>query len=308
MLRVGLCCLFKNEPIFFKSTTARYASKLLLLKQDPHRYIGQLILHNIDALEETLKFCSQHGIGCFRINSLFLPLYTHPIHVYTLDQLDCSSRIYERLSFVKKEAETRNIRLTFHPDQFVVLNSVKKEVLQNSLKELEYHGLLAELIGADVITIHGGASYGNKRQALESLKNAFSFLSDCVRTKIALENDDRVFTPQDLLSACNELDVPLVYDVHHHRCNRDEWSIEEATRAALSTWKKEPLFHISSPSGGWASNRISCHADFIDVADMPKEWQSIDPLTVEVEAKSKELAVLQLRAQLIQREWSVFHF
>ena len=60
----------------------------------------------------------------------------------------------------------------------------------------------------------------------------------------------------------------MVYDVHHHRCKPDKYSIEEATRLALKTWKdaREPLFHISSPKTGWNSINPRNHSDFIDVS------------------------------------------
>jgi UV DNA damage endonuclease len=96
---------------------------------------------------------------------------------------------------------------------------------------------------------------------------------------------------------CSELGVPLVYDVHHHRCLPDRLSIEQATHEALKTWDREPLFHISSPREGWKKTRPQYHHDYIDPADFPDCWKGLD-ITVEVEAKAKELAVTRLLKQL----------
>jgi UV DNA damage endonuclease len=98
------------------------------------------------------------------------------------------------------------------------------------------------------------------------------------------------------LPICRSIGVPLVYDVHHHRCLPDELSIETATASAIETWSREPLFHISSPL---SRDNGSCrpHADYIEPSDFPLFWRDLK-ITVDVEAKAKELAVQRLAGQL----------
>jgi UV DNA damage endonuclease len=57
------------------------------------------------------------------------------------------------------------------------------------------------------------------------------------------------------------------------------------------------LFHISSPKDGWNALNTKKHHDYIDINDVPPSWLSMD-ITVEVEAKAKELAIQKLRADL----------
>ncbi len=95
-------------------------------------------------------------------------------------------------------------------------------------------------------------------------------------------------------------ELPVVYDVHHHRCLPDELSIEEATAAAIETWNREPLFHISSPLAGWSGPKPARHHDEIEIDDFPTCWAGLG-LTVEVEAKSKEVAVRKLHDQYKQK-------
>ena len=66
-----------------------------------------------------------------------------------------------------------DIRLSFHPDQFVVLSSPHPEVVANSIRELEYQARLAEAVGADVINIHAGGVYGDKPSALQRFSRCF---------------------------------------------------------------------------------------------------------------------------------------
>ena len=77
-------------------------------------------------------------------------------------------------------------------------------------------------------------------------------------------------------------------------------SEQAVTKQAIATWDREPLFHVSSPVEGWDGAKPERHHDFIDVKDVPKCWRGLR-LTVEVEAKAKEVAVLRLLKQLRER-------
>ncbi|HKK21055.1 MAG TPA: UV DNA damage repair endonuclease UvsE, partial [candidate division Zixibacteria bacterium] len=241
--------------------------------------------------------CADNGIGSFRITSGLFPLRTHPDIGYELDELPNGRLISDGLRSCREFANEHDLRTVFHPDQFVVINSLRPEVVDSSLRELEHHAEIAELVGADVINIHAGGVYGDKDTSLERLENNLSRLSDRVRSRLTLENDDRCYTPLDLLPLCWRNRIPLVYDVHHHRCLPDGFAEEEATEMALSTWNREPLFHISSPIEGWSGKARNRHHDFIDPADLPELWLELN-ITLEIEAKAKEVAIAKLRTAL----------
>jgi UV DNA damage endonuclease len=99
------------------------------------------------------------------------------------------------------------------------------------------------------------------------------------------------------LPVCIETGVPMVYDVHHHRCLPDGLSVAEATEQTMSTWNREPLFHLSSPSSAWGTGPCRPHHDFIDLEDFPCEWRDLKA-TIEIEAKAKEMAVGKLAEEL----------
>jgi UV DNA damage endonuclease len=295
VIRIGLCCVFLKAPIKFRRTTA---TQLLKLDHPARmRLLSEIVLHNAESLLAALTFCRDHGIGAFRINSQILPLKTHPAVGYRIEDLPQSAKIVAAFKTCGRFSRRFDIRTGFHPDQFVVLNSPHPEVLRNSLAELRYQAEVARWVNADVINLHGGGAYGDKPKALRSLAATIRRLPDDVLRRLTLENDDRVFTPQDLLTICRDLKVPLVYDVHHHRCLPDNRDVAETTQAALATWNREPLFHLSSPLHGWSVGPYRAHHDFIDPADFPSLWRKL-AITVEVEAKAKELAVIRLQQEL----------
>lgn len=298
MIRWGLCCQFIQEDIQFLTATATYLQKLIARGDDPLAYVDDIIHGNIASLQKAIDFCEVNGIFSFRITSDFMPVSTHPVCGYRLENLPDCDRIKKSLIKCGQKAKKVGIRLTFHPDQFVILSSPKEAVVEKSIVDLEYHATLADLLGADVINIHGGGGYGDKELALSRFEENFKRLPPNVKKRLTLENDDKVFTPKDLLPLCHRLKVPLVYDVHHHRCLPDGLTIEEATREAIATWDREPLFHLSSPLEGWKGPKPFRHHDYIDLDDFPKYWKTLGPLTIDVEAKAKELAVLRIKSQV----------
>lgn len=92
-------------------------------------------------------------------------------------------------------AQKNNIRLAMHPDQFVLLNSNREDVILKSIDDLEYHSDIADMVGADVINIHGGAAYNDKKKSLLDLAKGIQRLSKRVRSYLTLENDDKIYTP-----------------------------------------------------------------------------------------------------------------
>lgn len=297
-IRLGLCCIFRNEPIRYRAATAKHL--LQFSRREQLQRISSLCLHNTESLLASLGFLQENNIGAFRILSPFFPRFTHPDVGYSLAELPDAEAIIHNLKQAKKFREQHDIRLSFHPDQFIILSSPHEHVVENSVKELEYQAMLAGHLGADVINIHGGGAYGDKETALQRFKDSFYKLPSGVQQRLTLENDDRTYSVADLAPLCEELNIPLVYDVHHHRCKPDGLSVEQATAMSRRSWERvgrEPYFHISSPLHGWQGKDPRPHADFIAPGDFPECWHGFN-VTVDVEAKAKELAVLALKKAL----------
>jgi len=298
MIRWGLCCQFLDAPIRFRQATHRYVATLGA--EEREQYLTNIARANAIALAHAVEHCHELGIGAFRINSQIVPLATHPESGYALESLAEGDVILRAYRGAGELARLRDVRLSFHPDQFVVLNSEREDVVRSSLREMEHQAAVARLIGADVLCLHGGGAAGGMAAALERLERGIDRLSDDARALLALENDDRLFAVADLLPLCERTGVPLIYDAHHHRCHPDGLSVDEATARAWTTWgEREPYMHLSSPRDGWGSANPRPHDAFVDPADVPESWLRLAlagrRFTVDVEAKDKERAVLAIR-------------
>ncbi len=163
-MRFGLCCLFKEEPVAFRTTTAKALSTLV--NDEQLRKLSGLCHDNARNLQLAIEAVHRLRIGAFRIMSPLFPRMTHAEVGYSLTDLPEGDVIGQQLDATRLYAGRHDIRLSFHPDQFVVLSSPHPAVVANSIRELEYQAQLAETLGADVINIHAGGVYGDKQLAL----------------------------------------------------------------------------------------------------------------------------------------------
>ena len=126
-LRLGLCCLFVAEPeVQFRTATARVMGKLS--PDEARRRLFDLAAANAAALGRAVAACRRLGIRAFRVGSRLLPLATHPAFLYGVDDLPEGT-----LSLFHKagaDAAAASLRLSFHPDQFVLLGSPQEGVTE----------------------------------------------------------------------------------------------------------------------------------------------------------------------------------
>ena len=301
--RLGLCCAFADQPDFkFRTTTVAHLSRLSATgERVAFAFYEKIIVENLDMLAGVVAWCADHGIHAFRINSDLWPRATHALVAPWVDELFARADIQAQCTRVRELAQTRDIRLSEHPDQFLVGNSLRDDVVTNTIAELEWRGRLGDALGVDVICLHVGSGAPDRDSALWRWDATIPRLSTRVLSKLAFENDDRTFAPEHILPACLAWNIPLVYDAHHHRILRDSLSEEEATEFAMATWgDREPYFHLSSPRAGWDSGDARPHHELIEPTDWPDTWTALReagaPFTVDIEARAKERAVFAVRA------------
>ena len=134
MLRFGLCCIFRKEPIKVRRTTAKYLKTFSRNQQ--LKYLAEICLHNAHALDKALQYCRDHDIKDFRMNSQIMPLKTHPDIGYSMEDLPFHNQMIQTFKDCGRFCKKHDIRTTFHADQFVLLSSQSNEVVQRSLADL----------------------------------------------------------------------------------------------------------------------------------------------------------------------------
>lgn len=256
---------------------------------------------NIESTIRILRYNKGYGIKVYRVTSKLVPFATH-VHFENWDWRSELKEEFKRLGEVVKETE---IRVSTHPDHFTLLNSPKKEVFRASLKELEYHNSMFELmeLGQEYkIVLHIGGMYKDKRDSIKRFYEGYSMLSESIKKRIILENDDKIYNAFDVLEICKSAHIPMVLDIHHDVCNPSQYKIGELVEDIFKTWENEkfpPKIHISSPK---SKKEIRSHHDYINPEDFISFIKESNALNLDfdamIEAKMKDKALFKLMEDL----------
>lgn len=265
-------------------------------------YASELVLANATDLLTILKWNEQHGISFFRLSSEVCPWASE----YELSSLPDFDKIQAAFKAAGDYAQQHGHRITSHPGPFNKLASSDERVIANTIRDLEIHGEVFDLMGLsrspyNKINIHVGAAYGDKPSALKQFCTNFDKLSDSVKTRLTVENDDRpsLYSTKELYEGVfKQLGIPIVFDFHHYKFRSDLPELE-ALELAMSTWGKvKPVTHYSETkrnADGSDYKKPQAHSDYIfnPINDYGKE------IDIMIEAKAKELALLRYR-----KEWN----
>jgi UV DNA damage endonuclease len=303
-IQLGLCCI---NTVLRAQKPPVFASRNVMLKTFKTTPPYEKILQNLRDTLTMMDWNYRNNIFVFRLSSDIFPHKGNPrAPGYTFDfALDL-------LREIGNKSRELGMRLTFHPGQYNVIGTPRQEIFNNTVLELEYHSDVFDLMGLgidSVIVIHGGGVYGNKNSTKRRWCQQFKTLSDKVKSRLVLENDERSFSITDCLEISEEIGIPVVFDTHHFECykinhpeihfNDPEWYIPDI----LASWGNiRPKFHISEQGKG----RIGHHSDYIEtipdyLLEIPERYSvGID---IMVEAKAKEQAIFRL-----YRKYPIFNF
>ena len=95
--------------------------------------------------------------------------------------------------------------------------------MERAVDDLRFHADFLDAVGADgtaKIILHLGGGYGDKPAALRKLAGNLETLPDHIRNRLALENDERIYTIEDVLTICGAFSLPAIFDVYHHSINQ----------------------------------------------------------------------------------------
>ncbi|KAI1819352.1 UV-endonuclease UvdE [Xylaria intraflava] len=341
--RLGYACLNtylrNSRPPVFSSRTCRIASIIENRHplQDPsqpahpiknrpdkeqpaeiergQKYVEALGLANARDIVKMLRWNEKYGIRFMRLSSEMFPFASHEQYGYKLRPFAS-----EVLADAGRVAGELGHRLTTHPGQFTQLGSPRDEVVRNAVRDLEYHEemlsllRLPEQLNKDaVMIVHMGGVFGDKAATLDRFRENYGKLSEKIKARLVLENDDVSWTVHDLLPICEELNIPLVLDYHHHNIMFDESMIREGTKDIMdlyprikATWGRKGItqkMHYSEPCPEAVTprQRRKHRPRVMALPPCP------DTMDLMIEAKDKEQAVFDLMRTYRLPGWDAFN-
>ncbi|MDQ6655265.1 MAG: UV DNA damage repair endonuclease UvsE [Verrucomicrobiota bacterium] len=250
------------------------------------------------------------------------PYVTHPDMPQFHGQIrECA----DELRTVGKRARKLRLRLSFHPSQFIVLNSPDPVLVQKSIADLAAQSEMLDRMELDaeaVLVVHAGGTYGDRESGCERWIATYKTLPEPVRRRLVLENDDLRYSAADVLKIHEATGVPLIFDHQHFWCfNPEQSELRPTVARFLKTWPRHvrPKIHFSSPrtelrelkrKDRKTRKRIvilqppvwTGHADFVQPFEFIAMMRQLDGLDFDVmlEAKSKDLALVRLRRDLMR--------
>lgn len=295
---LGYCCInlnLRNKPI-----TVNRTCRKITFKQKGMAHVSSLALQNIRDLIEIVKWNEQNGFKVYRMSSDMFPWMSE----YELKDLPDFQKISTLLKGVGNLALKYGQRLSFHPGPFNVLGSPNPTLVQKTIKELNQHAEIMDIMGLPQshfypINIHCNGVYGDKMATMGRWASNYLNLSKSAQARLVVENDDKgsMYSVKDLYEGIfSAVKVPITFDFHHHRFQTGGLSEQEAFELAMSTWHHhnvKPLFHYSSCRRTFENpeSKAQAHADFV-YEKINDYGHAVD---IEVEAKAKEVAVLKYK-------------
>jgi UV DNA damage endonuclease len=286
--RLGLVCITHSDEVRYRTVTRK---RLLQFDAgEQKRMLRDLYAANLARLNGALDFCAGRGLRLYRMTSNLFP--------FADDEAgsDVLAEFAVELKRAGARADELGIRLVLHPDQFVVLSSDSPQTVANSVKILESHARVMDMLGRPrspwaLVEIHGG-----KGGRADRLVEQIGLLPEAVRSRVAFENDEYIYSAAEILEVCRRAGVPMVFDAHHHVVHEgldsyDHPSVAEMVEAARTTWAN-PEWQLVHISNGRESFGDRHHSDLVE--RMPAAYRRVP--WIEVEAKHKELAIERLTA------------
>jgi UV DNA damage endonuclease len=257
----------------------------------PERF-RETVGNNLWCLKRILEFNASNNILFFRISSDLIPFASHPVC-----DVAWHDEYADEFSTIGMFIRDHSMRISMHPDQFIVLNTPRDDVLERSIRELEYHADVLDLLGMDAtakIQLHIGGAYGDKESAITCFIERYEALDQRIRRRLVIENDDTIYTLEDCLRVHSRTGVPVLFDTLHHSLNPSGMTVPDAVRLAGETWgRKDGILMVdySTHLPGGSRRR---HANTIEILHFISFLDETSPYDFDImlEIKDKEASAI----------------
>lgn len=306
-MRLGFAVKVLGQPDLKSNDARRWQS-------GPHLRVS------IGYLREIFAYLDKIDVRMYRMSSDIAPYATHPTMPQFHGQIrECADDLRD----LGKLARDLGLRLSFHPSQFVILNSPDPALNGKGIADLVAQAEMLDLmeLGPEaVLVIHAGGTYGDRPSGRARWAETYRRLPEPARRRLVLENDDLRYSAADVLAIHEETGVPLIFDHQHHWClNPEGLDLGDALRRFLRTWPPgvRPKVHFSSPRTEFREiTRKNRKTGKPETTLQPPVWtghaafvQPFEFITflrlagsaefdVMLEAKAKDLALRRLRRDL----------
>ena len=292
--------------------------KSCITKNASEAKLNELIEHNLNALEVMVDYNIENNIKLFRISSDIIPFGSSPVnHIKWWESFETT---FQRIGSKIKKAD---MRVSMHPGQYTVLNSLDEDIVDRAILDLDYSTRFLdslELPSKHKIILHIGGIYQSKTEAIQRFCKNYNRLTESVKQRLVIENDDRSYNVFDVLEIGTKMKIPVVFDnlhnaVHPYDNEHDEvYWINECKK----TWKEidgNQKIHYSQQA---LSKRTGSHSSTIRINEFLQFYNQIDHDNIDImlEVKDKNLSAVKCinctssekKIKKLEKEWSRYKY
>ncbi len=308
-MKIGYACVAIAVPgSGMKNCTLKHATEEHLLS---------LINHNLNSLNCIIDYNIKNGIRLFRISSDLIPFGSS-----LASNIPWNSIYAEKLFAIGQKMIDAEMRVSMHPGQYTVLNSPDEAVAKRAIEDLDYHEKVLTGLGLGPehkIILHLGGVYGAKKQAQNRFTSRYKELTPAVLTRLVLENDDKLFSIDDVLDTAITVGMPVVYDVLHNAVNPADKPCGDIDwiKKCSQTWQNKDgpqKIHYSQQS---SDKRPGAHSESIQIDIFLEFCQKLSGMDIDVmlEVKDKNLSALKCLnccsnrgITMLENEWARYKY
>ncbi|NLB51880.1 MAG: UV DNA damage repair endonuclease UvsE [Syntrophomonadaceae bacterium] len=292
--------------------------KNCILKNATPKRLYELIGHNLIILDRIIDYNIANNIRLFRISSDLIPFGSSPVN-----QLPWHKDFSEQFHRIGTKIKSSGMRVSMHPGQYTVLNSPDEGVVRRAVEDLEYHERVLsslDLDGTHKIVLHIGGVYNDKKASSARFIFHYEQLSERVKKRLVIENDDRSYNIADLLAISRAVNAPVIFDNLHHWINPADHETPEMDwidECAL-TWKPEDGRQKIHYSQQEPSKKPGSHSETVRIREFMEFSHDLNGrcLDIMLEVKDKNLSALKCinctsrepSIRVLEAEWSKYKY
>jgi len=251
--------------------------------------LAELIEHNLNALETIIDYNAANKIFLFRISSGLIPFGSSHVN-----RIPWQKIFKSKFQTIGKKILDYKMRVSMHPGQYTVLNSPNSDTVKNAVEDLRYHSKVLDCLGvpgSHKIIMHIGGIYGDKKNAIKRFIKNYYLLDENIRKRMVVENDDKCYNINEVLTIGKIIKAPVVFDNLHNEINYFDKSKSELywINKCGKTWNRQKdgiqKIHYSQQD---PNNKKGAHSQTIDVEKFSEFYKLLNRKNIDIMLEVKD--------------------
>lgn len=280
--------------------------------------LQEIIIHNLNSLSNIIEYNVKNQIKLFRISSDLIPFGSSSINSLSWWEI-----FKNEFAEIGSKIRNSGMRVSMHPGQYTVLNSLEEEVVERAIADLNYHSLILDSLGLsseNKIVLHIGGVYDDKNESIKRFIANYKRLSDSVKNRLVIENDDKSYNISEVLEIGRILNMPVIFDNLHNKVNPSPIENSEIywINECKKTWQEKDgnqKIHYSQQD---ILKRAGGHSSYIRINEFMKFYEALEREDIDImlEVKDKNLSAIKCinctrkdkNIQSLEIEWNKYKY